>query len=117
MESLSTSVAAEQRLSIDIETVSVSHRSVMRIRGELDLATAPDLFEAVSRVDSGRIDLDVSGVTFCDVVGATAIEQVLQRLRADGSHVIMIGGEGPLARLLTVDGLFPALQASVRIEG
>lgn len=95
-------VALEQGLLIEVDWSSAGPRLV-RIRGELDLATAPLLAGALDRSAQGHgeVEADLSDLTFCDVVGLTAIEQAHQRLAARGCRLIL-HGIAPLRLLLSV---------------
>lgn len=83
----------------------------VRVRGELDLATAPALSDLVARLvsDHRTAELDVSGLSFCDVAGLAAVEEAQVRMAARGC-AFAISGVAPLRLLLAVPGLFPALR-------
>jgi anti-anti-sigma factor len=100
-------------LSVEVDDHRTPGRRLLRVRGELDLATAGLLAGAIERAaaDGPDVDVDVSGVTFCDVVGATAIEQAVEQLRARGRRLTLLGGEGPLHLLLGVEAHFGGLRA------
>jgi|SRR3954451_19870462 anti-anti-sigma factor len=103
----SASPAYEQGLIVGVETCTAGSRRVVRVRGELDLATV-DLLAGVLHVAAeGRSEvvLDLSGLRFCDVVGLTAIEHASRQLAARGCHLILHGTE-PLRFLLRIPGLF-----------
>lgn len=86
---------------------------LLRVRGELDLATAPELARALDLAAADRTDilLDLSGVTFCDLVGLTALELAGRRLRASGCRLSLRGVDGPLHLLLSVPSLVGVLSA------
>ena len=90
-------------------------RPTLLVSGELDLATVDALTDAIERVadDLSGIRVDISGVTFCDVVGATALEQAQRRLQERGYGMALIGGDRSL-RLLTAGGLFPSLRTRIQ---
>jgi anti-anti-sigma factor len=48
-----------------ITVVSVDHQHVVRLAGELDIATAPTVFETLSRLH-GPVFVDMTDVTFLD---------------------------------------------------
>src|SRR5215207_1307120 len=74
---LSGPPAAVEGLLVEMEDLRAPTRRRLRVTGELDLATVGLLRCAISRAatDHRHVELDLSGITFCDVVGATAIEQ------------------------------------------
>jgi anti-anti-sigma factor len=110
---------AAEGLLVEIETREAPTRQRLRVTGELDLATVGLLRSAIARAAADRqyIELDLAGVTFCDVVGATAIEQAQQQLQTHGRQLALRGIDRPLHLLLAVDGLFGTLQQSTRTDG
>lgn len=83
----------------------------VRLRGELDLATAPVLPGLLARLvaDHRAAELDVSGLTFCDVAGLAAVEDAQARMDTLGC-ALAVSGIAPLRLLLGVPGLFPTLR-------
>jgi anti-anti-sigma factor len=69
---------------IDIHTGG----GILRVAGELDLATAPRLAEALSRAGDGVVCLDLSDVRFVDVVSAHVMVDAAQALGDDGCLII-----------------------------
>lgn len=101
------SFAGPPRLQISIK---VQHAAVCRIdvAGEIDLATAPDLTAVVHQVSSRRglvLVLDVTGVTFCDCVGLTALLNAHRRLRDAGGALALVYPPPQLRQLLDATGL------------
>jgi anti-sigma B factor antagonist len=116
---LSGAPAAAEGLLVEFEDRRGPTRQLLRVTGELDLATVGLLRCAISRAatDHHHVELDLSGVTFCDVVGAAAIEQAQQDLQARGCQLTLRGMDRPLHLLLAVDGLFSTLQQCARTDG
>ena len=106
-------------LLVEIQDLRAPTRRLLRVTGEIDLATAGLLRCAIHRAaaDHHHIELDLSGVTFCDVVGATAIEHAQAQLQARDCQLTLRGIGGPFRRLLAVDGLFSTLQLSALVDG
>ena len=116
---LSGTPEAAAGLLVEIENREAPTRRLLRVTGELDLATVGLLRSAITRAAADRrhIELDLAGVTFCDVVGATAIEQAQQQLQTHGRQLALRGIDRPLHLLLAVDGLFSTLRQSTRTDG
>jgi anti-anti-sigma factor len=87
------------------------HVVTVRARGELDCATAPILGAALS--DAGRIHgvhsssaarpairLDLSGVTFLDLAGVTALTDSRAELKAMGCALCLVSPQPNVLRLL-----------------
>src|SRR3546814_17382393 len=80
----------------------------VRVRGELDMSTAPELSAALVKAGegaSGPIKLDLSGVTFLDPSAIGALISAGQQLSASGRS-LHIGKRSPIVpRTLEIMGL------------
>ena len=112
-------LTAVEGLLVEIQDFRAPTRRLLRVTGEIDVATAGLLRCAIhgASADHDHVELDLSGVTFCDVVGATAIEQARAQLQTQGCQLTLRGIDGPFRRLLAVDGLFPTLRRSALLDG
>ncbi len=75
---------------------------VLAVGGELDLATAPRLHQAVTaEVAAGRnrLVLDLSGADFIDSVGLGMIVGSLRRARSHGGDLLLVCPEPRLVRV------------------
>jgi anti-anti-sigma factor len=106
-------------LAVEVDDSGPGHRRVLRLRGELDLATAGGAVEAITRAAAGRsrLWLDLGGLDFCDVVGATALELAVSRLRERGCRLTLLGVERGLGPMSALDGLFPRLREAAALDG
>jgi anti-sigma B factor antagonist len=108
------SPSAANGMLVDIDTnMSPPHRR-LRVHGELDLATASLLASTLDQQAVGceQLELDLSGLAFCDLIGLTTLEQAQRRLRDRGCRMSVHGIHGPLQRLLEVEGLRTTLSMS-----
>lgn len=88
--------------------------------GEFDIANAAALSRALQRQfrrGPRDIELDVSAVTFIDVVGIEAILTVAQQAQAIGGSLRLIRPSRAVTRLLRVAGLEAALTAAPAARG
>ena len=74
--------------------VSVAHRGssvVIRVRGEVDTATAPQMGQAIDAqlVRRRRIVLDLSEVEFMDLHGLAVLMRANRRTRVDGGSFVL----------------------------
>ena len=67
-------------------------RTVVVPHGDLDLATAADL-EAVLLAQSGRVIVDLRGLSFVDARGLRVLVEAQARSRQDGMNLRFIDGE------------------------
>jgi anti-anti-sigma factor len=70
---------------LGVEVVDVGPPAIVVVRGEVDVATSPELDAVVAALDVGDIVLDLAGVTFMASSGLASL------LRAD-RHAIEHGG-------------------------
>jgi anti-sigma B factor antagonist len=77
----------------------------IQIEGELDLAVAVELGEALARADSALVLIDL---TACDFIDSTGIAVIVQAYRAaieSGRRIAVHGCSEQVQRVLTVTGL------------
>jgi anti-sigma B factor antagonist len=81
--------------------------AIVRLAGELDLATAPELADVLHGLEPPceRIILDVTGLEFIDSTGLrlAVIEQ--DRAAVDGFEFVIAGAAGPVLKVLRLTGL------------
>jgi anti-anti-sigma factor len=88
-------------------------RTVIALRGELDLATPADVLlarlPALASAPDGSFALDLSGVTFLDCSGLRALLAVEHRIRRDGGDLCVSAVSPEVARVfeLLADHLDP----------
>ena len=91
----------------------------LRIRGELDAFTAPELRPFLDEVEAPsapkKVVVDLSGLTLIDSSGVGAIVSLFKRVRAREGELVLMGLTGqPLAifKLLNLDRVFSILPAA-----
>lgn len=75
----------------------------LSVSGELDIASAPGLFDAIGHVGAGcrAVTIDLRAVAFIDVAGLRALLALCERLR--GARLTVLPGAA-CARLLELTG-------------
>ncbi|WP_320066223.1 STAS domain-containing protein [Micromonospora sp. RTGN7] len=84
----------------------------LRLAGELDVSTAPELIEALDRLaEEGERHLlvDLTDLTFCDSTGIAAFVRGDNRAAARGGWLRLTGASGRVERVLRVTGLAEVL--------
>lgn len=79
--------------------------TVLRLAGELDLATAPDVLAAVEAAagdDGSRLVLDMSGVSFID---STGVRTLLEANRVAGNDLTLLAPSPAVTRVLELTEL------------
>lgn len=79
--------------------------TVLAVSGELDLASSPQLLQALEGTYSEareRLVLDLAGLQFMDVTGLRALLRVQEGARQAGRELILANVQPGIRRLLTV---------------
>ena len=104
------------RAELSIEARAMDDRTVLTVRGELDLYTAPALRDrvlAAAAEGQHRLVIDLSGVPFMDSSGLGVIVACLKRLRESGGDLALVTAPGsPPSKLLSLTGLDRAIPTS-----
>jgi anti-sigma B factor antagonist len=94
--------------SLEIDVATTEEGSAVRVSGEIDLASAPEIVGVVQAAlaPGARIELDLRGVGFMDSSGVAALTRC-RRLAEDagGSLVVRCAATGPVAQLIEWTGL------------
>jgi anti-sigma B factor antagonist len=88
-------------------------RVILELQGELDMARAPQLDEALAGADldgSGAVVLDLRGVSFLDSTGLKAIFRARKAVRESGRLFAVTEGSAQVQRLLSLTRLVEHLE-------
>jgi anti-anti-sigma factor len=77
---------------------------LVKLLGELDLASAPELRSQLRPLD-GDLEVDLAGLTFLDSSGMNALVDVHRDRDARGHRLVIRGASGIVLRALTITGL------------
>ena len=98
-------------LTVDctVEGTGPSSVNVLSVAGELDVHTAPPLRTAVEKVPpTGRLLLDLSGLTFMDSSGLGVL--VLARRQVGEANLAVVLTARAALKVLTISGLHKSLR-------
>jgi anti-anti-sigma factor len=90
----------------------------LTIAGELDLKSASELAAQLQVACAQRpanLELDISGLTYCDSTGIHLIERGLETCRANGTCMRITGAQPMVRRLFEVTGLGGLLEPYVSL--
>jgi anti-anti-sigma factor len=91
--------------------VEVTHEhdwAVVRLEGDVDVATAPPLRDAVERLQAGGeryVRFDASRVEFMDSQGLNLLAGAYKRAQALGGRIEVVGASSELRTVFTLTGL------------
>lgn len=78
----------------------------IRVEGELDLAVASQLEEAIDRADDGQsVFLNLESCEFIDSTGIAVVVNAHRRLKEEGRRLVAYGADGQVLRVLSISGL------------
>jgi anti-sigma B factor antagonist len=100
--------ASRVDLSISAERGTGQHKLIVSMSGELDAFNAQSLFDVVSglELDGQRaVTLDLSGLTFCDAGGVSAVLRADRFLHDRGGRLKIRGVSGLPRRVFTLAGI------------
>lgn len=83
-------------------------RRVVHLSGECDMATAPQLREALLPLrgpEVGEVLVEASELEFMDSTGLGVLIGCLKRLRESGGSLKIVGAGGPVRRVLQITGI------------
>lgn len=93
---------------------------VVTVAGEIDIATAPELWERLEEeilTGPQRIVLDLADAGFIDSTGLTVLIRAHKRLGAAGANLVLRSPTAPVARVLAVSGLDQVIDMETDPEG
>jgi anti-sigma B factor antagonist len=99
----------EQTPLFDLRVRRADSLTWVELLGELDLSGQDRFAAAVDTVQSGRLVLDLSGLTFIDSTGIRMILRTWQRSHEDGFVLEIVGGRDQVERVFRITGLDGAL--------
>jgi len=101
---------AHDQLSIDVRPEE-GGATVFKLRGTLDIATAPTLRAALSQAQETKknVVVDLTQIEFLDSTGLGALIGAHRRASERDGSLRLIVNEGPILRLLAITGLIRAL--------
>ena len=94
---------------------------IVSVTGELDIATAEQAYSYLSEVIDGRsapVTVDLSGLTFCDASGLSALVRTARHARQKGRQVMLTSARPSLLKIMRITGLdraFPELHPAARV--
>jgi anti-anti-sigma factor len=95
-------VASEGGFGLRLEALEAGG-SIVRVEGELDLATVPELEQLLPRVDpSQRLVFDLSGCTFLDSSALRVLISTIRTAGEQGGTVELVATEPGVARVLQI---------------
>jgi anti-sigma B factor antagonist len=106
-------------LNIDLKTEDNGETLVFKLRGSLDIATAPTVRAALSEAtenDGHHLIVDLTQLQFLDSTGLGVLIGAHRRAAEHGGSFRLIVSEGSISRLLNITGLVSVFAVYHSIE-
>lgn len=100
-------------MTFTITSVRHDGGACLRLAGELDMSTAPELNAVIDRLlatGERRLLVDLAELTFCDSTGIAAFLRGDNASAAEGGWLRVTGAAGRVRRVLQVTGLADVLR-------
>jgi anti-sigma B factor antagonist len=94
--------------NLALETNERGDVTVVSIKGEVDLYTAPSLKERIADLVSAgrsRLAVDLAGVEFMDSTGLGVLIGGLKRCKEAGGSLALVAPREPVIKVLSITGL------------
>jgi anti-sigma B factor antagonist len=99
--------------------------SIIAVRGEIDLHTAPRVQYAIERAaeSNGAVVVDMSGVAFMDSTALSALVRCKDSLQEQGTSLRLAAPSQAVDRIFSVTGfrdyfeIFPSREAAIPAQG
>ncbi len=108
MVARSSRAGSGRSVDLGVEVMKQDGAAVLRVTGEIDVATAPRLREhVVTLVAEGetRLVVDLEGVDFIDSTGLGALVGALKRVRTHGGELAIVCTRSRLLKVFEITGL------------
>jgi anti-sigma B factor antagonist len=95
-------------LGFGVRVVSLDGPVVVSVRGEIDIASAPVLWERLAEAiptAQERLVVDLTDTTFMDSMGLSVLVRAFKRLRHGGADLVLRSPNGSVRRVLNITRL------------
>jgi anti-anti-sigma factor len=108
---------AGQALQLELAyLVTTEGKATVRVRGELDIATADQAYAYLRDVvdsQDGPVTMNLSELTFCDAAGLGVLARVAGHARRSGRALELTGARPALLKIMAITGMdetFPEIR-------
>jgi anti-sigma B factor antagonist len=89
----------------DFQVDTSGETAILRISGEVDISTAPQLRERLQQLESRSVVVDLSAMTFIDSTGLGVLVGAFKRLRESGGDLVLRAPTLSARKVLELTGL------------
>ncbi|UFT99826.1 STAS domain-containing protein [Radiobacillus kanasensis] len=107
-------------MNLDIKVTQEKDKSVVKLFGEIDAYTAPDLKDTLLPLathEGQTIEVDLENVSYMDSTGLGVFVSALKATREVDSHLKLIKLQDRVLRLFTITGLNEVIDIDSEVRG
>jgi anti-sigma B factor antagonist len=104
---------AETHPNFCMNVVAEAEGVCVKLKGELDIAGAPELRDALAQLSEEpgcSILIDVADLTYLDSTGISVLVVAAKRIRSEGGSFAVANVSGAVRRILEITGLVEFLE-------
>lgn len=110
-------MARPGELEVNVQSASDGRATVVRVDGDLDMATCPELADALERADVGkRTVIDLSGCTFLDSSAVRVLVGAARASESAGGDVLLVTKDPSILRILEIASVETMLPVHDTVE-
>jgi anti-anti-sigma factor len=95
----------ELRPPFSLQVSRIGARDVIAVKGDVDLASAPELDNALGKFRKQEVFVDLRKTEFMDSAGLRVLLSNQTRIQEQGGKLNLVVAEGPVMRLIEVAGV------------
>jgi anti-anti-sigma factor len=88
-----------------LQVSRIGDHNVVAVKGEVDLASAPELDKALGKFKKQEVFVDLRKTEFMDSAGLRVLLSNQTRIQEQGGKLNLVVAEGPVMRLIEVAGV------------
>lgn len=107
-------------MNLKVDVVEENGKSVVRLTGEIDAYTAPELKESLlplTRIDSQTVEVDLENVNYMDSTGLGVFISALKSTKENNSHLKLVNLQDRVLRLFKITGLDEIINIDATVKG
>jgi anti-anti-sigma factor len=90
--------------ALEVRSLSVGHRAVLSVDGDIDIATVDALREALEQTSERDVRVDLTHVRFMDSTGLHAFADAHKAFERDGRRLAIVCPPGSVRRVVDLAG-------------
>ncbi|SFE35854.1 anti-sigma B factor antagonist [Lentibacillus persicus] len=107
-------------MNLNIDVTEGNGKSAMKLAGEIDAYTAPQLKEKLlplTKIENNQVEVDLEGVHYMDSTGLGVFISALKSVNESDSKMRLINLQNRVLRLFQITGLDEIITLDTAIRG